>query len=128
MSEHMSIKGSVDYWHLPYDEQGGLTYCNHCKETCDKVSIELHNGIASDWMNVVCGKCNKSIWTAKVKTRQTKNDKKCAICKKPTNWIDSSVSGGTGKKMEYWCSPKCYKKHEKEERNSSESRTGDGNK
>ncbi len=113
----MSINGAVDYWHLPYDEKGGFTFCNHCKKTCEKISVEFHNGIASDWMVLRCSKCKKAIWTSEIERKQTKDDKKCAICKKPTNWIDCEAYGGSfrNKKNNYWCSKKCYKLSEKEE-------------
>jgi len=110
MSEHMKIKGKVDYWHLPYDEEGAFTFCNHCEETCDKVSVEFHQGWMEDWMNVNCGKCKKSIWTSKLKRKMTKDDKKCHICGKPTNWVDCSCKSfrvGEGRDF-YTCSERCY--------------------
>ena len=107
----MSINGAVDYWHLPYDEEGAFTYCKHCKKTCDRVTIEFNEGWIEDWMNLKCPKCNKSIWTSKLKRKQTKDNKNCAICKKPTNWIDCIVSGGRlSEGTNYWCSTKCHKK------------------
>jgi len=112
MSEHMSINGVVNYWHLPYDEEGAFTYCNHCKKTCDRVTVEFHEGWMDNWINLRCAKCKKSIWTSKLKRKQTKDDKKCQICKKPTNWIDCEIHGGSfsNKRHNYWCSRKCYNK------------------
>jgi len=119
MSEHMEISSKIDYWHLPSGEEWGFTYCKHCKETCEKASVEFHQGM-DDWINLRCGKCKKSIWTAIVKRKQTKDNKKCAICKKPTNWIDcESYGGGLSNKTEYWCSKKCYKKQNKMEEEKS---------
>ena len=108
----MSINGVVDYWHLPYGEEGAFTYCNHCKKTCERVNVEFHEGWTNDWMVLRCSKCKKSIWTSNLHRKQTKDNKKCDICKKPTNWIDCNTSGGRlGEKgMKYWCSKKCYKK------------------
>ncbi|KKM97768.1 hypothetical protein LCGC14_1164780 [marine sediment metagenome] len=35
MSEHMSIRGLVDYWRLPYDEEGAFTIGYWCSKKCD---------------------------------------------------------------------------------------------
>ncbi len=115
MSEHMSINGEVNYWHLPSDEKGAFTFCNNCKKTYDRVIVEFHNGIVNDWMVLICSKCKKAIWTSELERKQTKDNKKCAICKKPTNWIDCEAHGGSfgNKKHNYWCSKKCYKKSNK---------------
>ncbi len=76
MSEHMSINGEVNYQHLPYDEEGAFTYCKHCKHTCERATVELHQGIASNWICLRCSRCKKSIWTGEIKRKQTKDDKK----------------------------------------------------
>lgn len=110
----MSINGKVNYWHFPCDEDWGFTYCKHCKGTCERVKVEFHQGIAGDWMVLGCPKCKKSIWTSEIDRKPTKDDKKCAICGKPTNWIDcESYGGDVTKKTSYWCSKKCYDKQEK---------------
>jgi len=109
MSEHLAINGKVNYWHLPYDEPEAMTFCNHCEETLSRATLEFHEGIVEDWMVLKCPKCKKSIWTSKLNRKQTGDDKKCVICKKPTNWIDCFSSGGRlGDKTGYWCSKKCH--------------------
>jgi len=117
MSEHMSINGEVNYHHLPYDEEGAFTYCNHCKQTCDRATIELHQGFMDDWICLRCPKCKNSIWESKLKRKQTKDNKKCEVCKKPTNWIDCYSHGWAtyykkGKER-FICSKKCADKMEK---------------
>jgi len=117
----MHIKGKIEYDHLPYDEEGAFTYCKHCKETCDDIIVEFHEGWVGDWINVRCVKCKKSIWTSKLNKEQTKDDKKCTICKVPTNWIDcvckSSKLGTRG--WDYICSDKCLKEYDKLEESES---------
>jgi len=44
MSEHTSIKGNADYWHLPYREENGFTYCKRCKIFVKKAEVEFHEG------------------------------------------------------------------------------------
>jgi hypothetical protein len=139
MSEHMSIKGKVNYWHLPYRERG-FSYCKHCKDFCDQLEVSFNEGWFSDWMQVNCGRCKKAIWVCNFvndpridnlyskqqrdklikKCKKNpheldgmrifiKDNKKCAVCKKPTNHYDCFSSGGLVKntKYEYWCSRKC---------------------
>jgi len=112
MSEHMAINGSVNYWHLPYDEEGAFTFCRHCQKTCERVTVEFHEGWLNNWMNLNCAKCGKSIWTSKLHRKPTKDNKKCWICGKPTNWVDCACrSSRLGEVTEqYTCSSKCYHK------------------
>ena len=140
MSEHMSIKGKVDYWHIPYREEG-FTWCRRCKQFCSNLEVCFHEGWLGDWMEVNCGKCKKAIWACGFKNLPDKfskwkddkknldkdrnedieldgvklfirDNKKCAICKKPTNRFDCSACGGNirHKKTSYWCSRKCNEK------------------
>jgi len=115
MSEHMRINGPIIYDHLPYDEEGAFTFCNNCKITLERVTVEFHEGWNGDWMEVRCPKCKRDIWTSKLKRKIVKDDKKCAICKGPTNHFDCVCYGGelSSKKTSYWCSAKCYKKQDK---------------
>jgi len=120
MSEHMGVTGKVDYYHLPYQEDRGFAYCRHCKKFVDKMRVEFHEGFSSMWMKVICTKCDKAVWVANLRGRMKypKDDKKCQICKKPTNHYDCFACGGSVlDKTNYWCSRKCYDKHNKEEKN-----------
>ena len=112
MSEHLSVNGKITYWHMPYDEEGAFTYCNHCKGTCERLTVEFHQGFGGDWMSVKCPECKKTIWSSKLRRKQIKDDKKCAICGNSTNHFDCEAYGGSclNKKINYWCSKKCYKK------------------
>lgn len=114
MSEHLSVNGKVNYWHLPYDEEGAFTFCRHCQSTCDRVTVEFHQGWVDDWMNLNCAKCGKSIWTSKLHRKPTNDNKKCWICGKPTNWVDCScISSRIGESIErYTCSNKCSSKED----------------
>lgn len=140
MSEHFSIEGNCEFEHLPYDWEGGMAYCNRCKKVKNKLRIELHEGIISDWIKVVCLSCNKAIWTAELKSgycskkhKHTeeceilpkkwkavrddgriliRDDEKCAVCGKPTNDYDSVCVGYCKGKIKYYCSDKCEKKME----------------
>lgn len=116
MSEHLSVNSKISYQHLPYDEEGAFTYCNHCKETCERLTVEFHQGIG-DWMRVICPGCKKTIWSSELKREQIKDNKKCIICKKPTNHYDCFACGTTShsNKISYWCSKKCYNKGEENE-------------
>ena len=115
MSEHMSIEGEVQYWHLALGEKGGLTFCNHCKKTCNKVIVNLHEGFSGNWMTVECGRCKKNIWASQINMDIIKDDKKCFICKKPTNHYDCNCEqfSTTYKGMRIFCSKKCYNKANK---------------
>lgn len=138
MSEHTSISGICEYWHSPYREEG-FSYCKHCKDFCEKVSINFNEGFLSDWMTLNCDKCKKTIWVCEFKrderkdklyTKQkrgkseedlegvrifVKDNKKCKICKKPTNHYDaySVCYTGMDKGDVYLCSKKCEKIHDK---------------
>ena len=118
MSEHMFIKGEVDYYHLPLDELGGLTWCQFCKKTMKVAEIGLHNGIANDWIEMRCPKCKKSVWVAELcDMKVLKLDKKCNECGKKTgdhNCYSMSYSMNKGSKVQYHCSKKCNDKHTKE--------------
>ena len=133
MSEHTRIKGKAVYDHWPYREEG-FSYCKHCKKFCSKLEIGFNEGWFSDWMQVNCGKCSKAIWVCsflrderqdKLYTKQkrdkedpegvrifVKDDKKCVVCKKPTNHYDCVAHGGPlkNKRDSYWCSKKCHDK------------------
>lgn len=134
MSEHMAIKGKIEFQHLPYDWEGGFAYCNRCKDVCEKAIIELHQGATADWIQFICSKCNKTIWIASLYDEKgeeaskvlIKDDKKCCICGKPTNHYDCVMNCmGTnnpklfdrkfiyGKDTVYVCSKKCLKKFDK---------------
>jgi hypothetical protein len=116
MSEHTRVKGFVVYDHLPYRENG-FSYCKHCKNYTDKLEVCFNEGWLSDWMQVNCGRCGKAIWVASFRNGQRKfikDDKKCAICGKPTNHYDCVASGGrVCDKTSYWCSRKCYNEGKK---------------
>ena len=130
MSEHLSIKGKIEYLHSAYDEEGAFTFCHHCKKTLKTAIVELHEGIAKDSIVMKCPKCKKSIWFAsltnskKTLEKGFKNDSvdkggrtlifnnhKCNICKKPTNRFDGYAHTFNEKnKMVCYCSEKCWKK------------------
>jgi len=119
MSEHISITGEVEHWHSP---QEIFAYCHRCKRENIKLTIELNQSICGFNMTARCPKCKRAIWTAPADMDELtywhkKKDKKCDICKKPTNERDAVAFGGkfSSKKMHYWCSDKCYKKSQKEE-------------
>jgi hypothetical protein len=113
VSEHMEIRGKVNYIHMPYGDKMGLTFCRRCKETCDSVTIGLHEGITGYWIKVTCGKCKKTMWTAGLADMAfIKDDRKCAACKKPTNYHDSCLVTMNGRNSRYYCSKGCSKKDE----------------
>jgi len=150
MSEHTSITGKVDYWHIPYREKG-FSYCKKCKKYVSNLIIDFHEGWFNDWMCVRCGKCKKAIWVCSFKMdprqdcltpkeelirlkkmkkedldfelegvrRFIKDDKKCFICKKPTNHYDCHclMYGGMIKPRmdKYFCSKKCNDIYDKED-------------
>ncbi len=119
MSEHMRIEGEISFDHLPYGDVGSFAYCLHCKETCDKIEIGLHEGIEHNWIRVKCGKCKKTIWISKLKMKLIRDNKKCAICGKATNDQDAfSCNNKYGSmKDEYTCSKVCDDKwNDKEKR------------
>ncbi|MCK9429464.1 MAG: hypothetical protein M0R17_05630 [Candidatus Omnitrophica bacterium] len=135
MSEHTEIKGECNYLHIPYREEG-FSYCRNCKKFSDKLEVQFNEGWMSDWMEVRCGKCYKTIWVCEFKDKHSiemknkkykdkednnkegmrifvKDDEKCEVCKKPTNHYDCLSSGFFGLynhgKEFYICSNKCNK-------------------
>ena len=115
MSEHMGIKGKCMFYHSPEDEDWGFAYCNRCKKICGSLLVEFHQGFTSDWIQVECPKCKHTIWTAKLKYRKilkAKDDLKCFICKKKTNYYDCNAYSDD---KEIFCSNKCYNKYQKME-------------
>lgn len=98
MSEHLGIKGNIEYYHLPYGEKGSFSYCHHCKRTCDKALVEFHQGWVNDWIKFVCGHCKKTIWvsqlcseedfSAEERRKMVEDNLKCIVCLKPTNSYD----------------------------------------
>jgi len=54
MSEHLSITGPCDFFHMPMDEEGGFAFCHHCKKVKKALVIELHQGICSDYIQCIC--------------------------------------------------------------------------
>ena len=119
MSEHITIKGNIEFDHLPEGEEGSFTFCNRCKKTKRKCIIHIHQGICSEWMEFVCPRCKKTIWVTEFDKREAvKDDKKCSVCKKPTNHYDCvshSISWNKKRKKheDYFCSEKCEKIWEK---------------
>lgn len=116
---------------MPYDWVGGFTYCPRCKKVCDSLKIELHQGWVSEYIQVICPTCKKTIWVADLTTNEeeypdangmkyiVKNDLTCSVCRKKTNRFDCacmSTSFGKDKKMKkkVYCSPKCSKVLDKE--------------
>lgn len=111
MSEHMEINGKVKYIHLPYGDKMGITFCRRCKKTCDSVTIGFHEGIMGYWIKTVCGKCKKTIWTSTLENIGfVKDDRKCFVCKKPTNYHDTYLTTVNSRSTRYFCSKECSKK------------------
>jgi hypothetical protein len=125
MSEHMSVTGKCEFYHIPMDEDWGFAYCKRCKKIKQSLIVEFHQGIVSDYTQVICPTCKKTMWIAELTTREEdypktnkgrfhpKDDKKCKVCKKPTNHFDCAAVIW-GKTDIYLCSGKCYKKYDKE--------------
>jgi hypothetical protein len=122
MSEHIEITGECNYIHMPLGEKGGFTYCHHCNKTLRKLSLTLHEGFASDWIQAVCPVCQKTIWIAGLTTDPKEkeykkdhgckhlviDDLKCIICKKKTNRFDCyAYTYGDKDKIYPRCSAKC---------------------
>ena len=145
MSEHMSITGECEFFHLPTDEEGGFAFCHYCKKVKQKLTIEIHQGMVSDYIQCICPHCKKTIWVAELTNPYDeddkltnsydeydesmklpkkwkaigsdgrviiKDDKKCCICKKPTNHYDSEMVQYGNKISKYFCSDKCIIKFE----------------
>jgi len=68
MSEHTYLTSKIEYAHLPYRENG-FTWCRHCKKFVKKATVGFHEGIVSDWMELKCGHCNKTIWVCSFKEK-----------------------------------------------------------
>lgn len=130
MSEHMAVEGKCDFYHMPEDEPWGFSYCNRCKKIKHSLRIELHQGISNDWIKVLCPGCKKTMWVANLTTDKDehpkcnggkfipKDDKKCFVCKKPTNHFDAEcityrVGRKAPKREKYFCSKKCVEIDEK---------------
>ena len=126
MSEHIMIEGEIDFWHLPYEEEGSFSYCHHCKKPKKKLQIELHGGALSEWIQVRCPTCKKTIWIAELTTDEeeypksyggkylVKEKNKCAICGKETNkWDCISYSFSSGNRINCICSMKCERIRDK---------------
>jgi hypothetical protein len=124
MSEHWSIEGNVVYWHLPFGEFGGSTWCNHCKKTCEKIIVSFDEGFGSSSITFYCGKCKKAIVVFHPLDERNitfvKDDEKCSVCGKKTNKTDAVCFGFKARgdlrhkaKNFIYCSKKCYEKAEK---------------
>lgn len=126
MSEHFCIEGHCEFWHLPEDEPWGMAFCNRCKKIKSRLIVEFHQGISNDWIKVKCFRCKKTMWVAELTTPEEdgfgggrrivmKDDRKCFICKKPTNQWDCYCLSFVGKnnRMRVICSDKCNKKYVK---------------
>ncbi len=132
MSEHMSIKGKCEFFHIPMDEEGGFAFCHYCKKVKQSLIIEFHQGIGNDYIQCVCPHCKKTIWMAELTNSHDdndefyklpkkwrtigddgrviiKDDKKCSTCKKPTNHYDCAIVQCGNKRDKYFCSAKCYR-------------------
>ena len=120
MSEHISITGKVNHWHSP---QEIFAYCFRCKKELGVLTIEVNQSFSGVSITGRCPKCKRAIWTGRIDTWadneewtywHKEKDKKCKVCEKPTNEKDAVCFGGKAskKKMDYWCSEKCYKKSE----------------
>ncbi len=119
MSEHFGIIGEADYWHLPYDDSSGATYCTYCKKTCYKIIVEYHQGLMDSTVVFRCQKCKKVMNTITGELKRDKEDKKCSVCKKKTSNFNSYcygyISEPSKKRMKKYicCSKRCSIKHEK---------------
>ena len=136
MSEHLGVKGKVEYYHDSFGDKDEITYCQRCKDTCEKATFEIHQGILGYWLKFVCGHCKKTIWVAGLidrsdfegygdtkfsandfmkrlegkLIRKISDDAICAICGKKTNYYDASCVSLSDKKNSYYCSKACYSK------------------
>jgi hypothetical protein len=113
MTEHFGISGKIDYYHLPLDDPLGLTWCQFCKETMNSTTIQIHQGALTGitYIQIICGKCKKTVWTAKLgKRRIEKLNKKCTICGNPTSYYNATAIKFHDNKTFYYCSKKCYRK------------------
>lgn len=128
MSEHFTVTGDVDFYHWPYDEDYGMAYCSRCKKVKNKLSVEFNQGWLSRWIRVICPTCKKTMYVSKLTSEEDEgtngwqqrivDNKKCSVCKKPTNKYDSYSEGTLyfygKKKIDYiLCSKKCNSKWKK---------------
>jgi hypothetical protein len=113
MSEHIGLSGKLNYYHLPYDDEMGLTYCHRCKETCERVEIRLHEGITHHWLQMICGHCKKTIWTSEITMERCKDDLKCHICGKKVCEFDCYLIQVFPKPKKPFCSKVCNDKYER---------------
>ena len=122
MSEHMSITGDIEFFHLPYEGKGSFSYCHHCKKPLKKLTMELHQGWTCDYTQARCPKCKKTIWVAALTTDETEKEfkeanggrhlvevkNKCRGCGKETNrWDCFSYTFTKNGKIMCCCSEKC---------------------
>ena len=129
MSEHISVKGKIEYLHwatLLTDEFHRFTGCRKCGTQANKkMIIELHEGCACVWLRAVCGECGKTIWTARlddlssdddyqkgsdINLRYDKTDKICCVCGGPTSYRDAVCVSFNGDREYYYCSDECREK------------------
>jgi len=125
MSNHLEIKGDVEYIHLPDGDHFG--YCHHCKKNKLKLTVRFHEGMCSDWIEVICPHCKKVIWIAELTSMGLEDEKgfkrvckdgrvlindntKCKVCKKPTNRFDCESYWFDKNKISCVCSEKCEEK------------------
>ncbi len=112
----MYVKGKIEYAHLPYGELGGLTWCQFCKKTMERAEIGLHTGISSEWIEMRCVHCKKTVWVTELQDKKIqKLDKKCVVCKKKVGEYNCyCVSYKSNKRTKlvayYYCSRKCEQK------------------
>ena len=111
MSEHFRISGKVEYWHLPYDDDGGVSYCSYCKKTCNKLLVDYHEGFINSTVVFRCPKCEKAITYVRGRFRRDKEKQKCSVCNKSTskfNCYSYGVEFSKGKSKDFIiCSEKC---------------------
>lgn len=126
MSEHMGITGDIEFYHLAYEKKGSFSYCHHCKRPKTKLTIELHEGIVSDWILVRCPDCKKAIWGADLTSGDESHKKssgrryiidekkRCIICGKVTNrWDCYSYSFTKSGRVRCYCSKRCDRQNMK---------------
>ena len=101
MSEHISLTGEVEHWHSP---QQIFAYCFRCKQEKRKLTIEINQNFMGFSITARCPKCKRAIWTGRIDCNDEQDtpleeremiywhkfkDKKCCVCKKPTNSKDA---------------------------------------
>lgn len=120
--------GPVEFLHWPtIGEDWCFSFCRRCNRTKRKLRIEFHEGIVSDWIKVICPSCDKTIWVAELTSDEEdmqkgfkrlrdegrvliKDNAKCAVCKKPTNYYDCAIYRLDDK---YFCSERCEREYDK---------------